>query len=217
MTGVQEKSTTRRRRRGRAESSNGQRSAPARSNRRRQPAEQVLAELEPMISALIKENRELHRRIDKLSSVLLGMLLFVLLIMSNTIFMTWPLNNTRGSLFLAILAHSAIDSTSVFFVSLFPQIAQASANSAAAGATANRSALLTLTITWAVIAALLIGWTKGRLSYKPPIANEAQIPLAQPSAAGAGPITLKVNACQSAVYGWHRILYSDAVRQYEPA
>jgi len=38
----------------------------------RQPAEQVLAELEPMISALIKENHELHRQIDKLSKQTVG-------------------------------------------------------------------------------------------------------------------------------------------------
>jgi hypothetical protein len=31
-----------------------------------------------------------------------------------------------------------------------------------------------------VIAALVIGLTKGRLSYELPIANEAHIPLAQP-------------------------------------
>lgn len=111
--------------------------------------------------------------------VLLGMLLFVLQVISFTIFMTWLFNNTRGSLFLAILAHSAIDSTSVFFLSLFSQIAQAISNPVAAGATANRSMLLTLTITWVVIAALVIGLTKGRLSYKLPIANEAQTPLEQ--------------------------------------
>jgi hypothetical protein len=32
----------------------------------------MLAELEPMISALIKENRELHRQIDKLSKETVG-------------------------------------------------------------------------------------------------------------------------------------------------
>ncbi len=45
----------------------------ARSGRgARQPAEQVLVELEPMISTLIKENRELHRQIDKLSKQTTG-------------------------------------------------------------------------------------------------------------------------------------------------
>jgi hypothetical protein len=68
MSEVQEKATTQRRRSGRAHSTNGQRSSSARSNRRgRQPAEQIVAELEPMISALIKENRELNRQIEKLT------------------------------------------------------------------------------------------------------------------------------------------------------
>jgi uncharacterized protein len=101
------------------------------------------------------------------SGVLLGILLFVLVVICYTIFMTWLFNHTRGSLFLAILAHSAIDSTVVFFLPLFSQIVQA----VAAGAIANRSTLLTMTITRAVIAALVIGLTKGRLSYKRPMAQ----------------------------------------------
>jgi hypothetical protein len=61
------------RRNGRARNTNAQRSASARSSRGvRQPTQQVLAELEPMISALIKENRELHRQIDKLSKQSVG-------------------------------------------------------------------------------------------------------------------------------------------------
>jgi hypothetical protein len=73
MTGVQEKSTTQRRRSGGARSTNARTSSSAGSSRRaRQPAHQVLAELEPMISALIKENRELHRQIDKLSRQTVG-------------------------------------------------------------------------------------------------------------------------------------------------
>src|SRR3989440_5708332 len=73
MTGVQENSTTQQRRRGRARNTNTGRSSPARSGRAgRPPAEQALAELEPMISALIKENRELHRQIDKLSKQAVG-------------------------------------------------------------------------------------------------------------------------------------------------
>ena len=42
-------------------------SATRRSRGVRQPTERVLADLDRMISALIKENRELHRQIDKLS------------------------------------------------------------------------------------------------------------------------------------------------------
>jgi uncharacterized protein len=110
----------------------------------------------------------------------LGILLFVLFVISGTIFMTWLFNNTHGSLFLAILAHSALDSTVVFFLPLFSQIAQAIADPAAAGATANLSVQLTTTMTWVVIAALVIGLTRGRLSYKRPIAHEAQISPEQP-------------------------------------
>ncbi len=73
MTGVQENITTRRRRIEGARSTNARRSpSPGSSRGARQPAEQVLAELEPMISALIKENRELHRQIDKLSKQSVG-------------------------------------------------------------------------------------------------------------------------------------------------
>jgi hypothetical protein len=70
---VEEKATTRRRRTGRAHATNGSRSSPVRPSRRgRQPTEQVVAELEPMISALIQQNRELHREIDKLRKQSVG-------------------------------------------------------------------------------------------------------------------------------------------------
>jgi|SRR5947209_5805047 len=73
MTGVQEKSTTLRRRSRGMRNTNARRSSSASSSRRaRQPAEQVLAELEPMISSLIKENHDLHRQIDKLSKQTAG-------------------------------------------------------------------------------------------------------------------------------------------------
>ena len=73
MTEVQEGTTTQRRRSERARNANPGRSSSVRSGRGgRQPAEKVLAELEPMISALIKENHELHRQIDNLSKQTVG-------------------------------------------------------------------------------------------------------------------------------------------------
>jgi hypothetical protein len=70
---VQQNNTTQQRRRRRAGNTNTGRSSPTRSGRAgRQPADQVLAELETMISALIKENRELYRQIDKLSKQTVG-------------------------------------------------------------------------------------------------------------------------------------------------
>jgi N-methylhydantoinase B/oxoprolinase/acetone carboxylase alpha subunit len=47
-------------------------SATRRSRGVRQPTERVLADLDRMISALIKENRDLHRQIDKLSRQAVG-------------------------------------------------------------------------------------------------------------------------------------------------
>lgn len=60
--------TTRRRRPGRARTAASRGSSATRGNRAsRQPTDRVLSELERMVSALIKENRDLHRRIDALN------------------------------------------------------------------------------------------------------------------------------------------------------
>jgi hypothetical protein len=63
-----------RRRSSRAVGSNDVKSSSAtrRRQRVRQPTPSVLADLDRMISALIKENRELQRQIDKLSRQALG-------------------------------------------------------------------------------------------------------------------------------------------------
>lgn len=66
MTDVQPETTSKRRRGGGAGNRNRGSSAPARRGAGGQSAEQVLAELEPLVSALIKENRELRRQLDKL-------------------------------------------------------------------------------------------------------------------------------------------------------
>jgi hypothetical protein len=72
MTGVQERATSQRRRVGRAPSRKAVGSSTRSSRGGGQTAEQALSELEPMISALIKENRRLHREIDKLSRQTVG-------------------------------------------------------------------------------------------------------------------------------------------------
>ena len=63
-----------RRRSSRAVGSNDVKSSSAtrRRQRVRQPTQSVLADLDRMVSALIKENRELQRQIDKLSRQALG-------------------------------------------------------------------------------------------------------------------------------------------------
>jgi hypothetical protein len=74
MAEEQEKTARTRRHRGRAMRSSEAKptSASRRGRGLRQPVEGVLADLDRMISALIKENRELHRQIDKLSRLAVG-------------------------------------------------------------------------------------------------------------------------------------------------
>jgi hypothetical protein len=73
MTELERKAVSGRSRRGRTQSRDAAGSSRARASRGwRESAEQLLAELEPMVAALIKENRELHRQIDQLSKQNLG-------------------------------------------------------------------------------------------------------------------------------------------------
>ena len=73
MAEVPEKTTTRRRRSQTAKSRDVKPSSATRRGRGvRQATESVLADLDRMISTLIKENRELHRQIDKLSRQAVG-------------------------------------------------------------------------------------------------------------------------------------------------
>src|SRR3981081_2605214 len=72
MTTAQETPTTRRRSRAVRSSDVKTSSATRRSRGARQPMQSVLADLDRMISALIKENRELQRQIDKFGRQALG-------------------------------------------------------------------------------------------------------------------------------------------------
>jgi membrane protease YdiL (CAAX protease family) len=108
--------------------------------------------------------------------VLLGLLLFLLIVMSYTLVMTWLFNNTGGSLFLAILFHSAIDSKATFFAVLFPTTGHPAPTSAAA----TFIGLLTSVLVWGVIALLVVVCTKGTLSYKPALQEAVQTPPAAP-------------------------------------
>jgi hypothetical protein len=93
----------------------------------------------------------------------LGLLLFTVTIMGITLVMTWLFNNTKGSIFLAILFHAAFDAGSTFLATLYPQ---ASTSSVQPGASAVMLELLALGLVWIVIAGLLFALTRGKLSYK---------------------------------------------------
>jgi hypothetical protein len=73
MTTVQETPTTRRRSSRTVRNSDAKPSSTTRRGSSvRQPTQSVLADLDRMISALIKQNRELQRQIDKLSRQAMG-------------------------------------------------------------------------------------------------------------------------------------------------
>ena len=93
----------------------------------------------------------------------LALLLFTVTLMGFTIVMTWLFNNTKGSIFLAILFHAALDAGATFLVTLYPQ---ASTSSVQPGTSAVILELLTMGLVWIVIAGLLLAFTRGKLSYK---------------------------------------------------
>ena len=104
----------------------------------------------------------------------LGLLLFLVQTISFTVVMTWLFNNTRGSIFLALLCHSAYGASGVFLFLLYPQ---ASVNAIRPGTAILTLGLLAFSLTWTVIAGFVIALTRGRLSYSSPVPNEAHLPL----------------------------------------
>jgi membrane protease YdiL (CAAX protease family) len=96
----------------------------------------------------------------------LALLLFTFMTMGTTIAMTWLFNNTKGSIFLAILFHAAFDSGSTFLSVLYPQMSTSSVHP---GASVIIFELLALGLVWAVIVGLVLAFTKGKLSYKPTV------------------------------------------------
>ena len=104
----------------------------------------------------------------------LGLLLFLVQTISFTVALTWLFNNTRGSIFLAMLCHSAYGSSGVFLFLLYPQ---ASVNAIRPETAMLTIGLLAFSLTWTVIAGIMIALTKGRLSYTSPVPSEANLPL----------------------------------------
>jgi membrane protease YdiL (CAAX protease family) len=108
-------------------------------------------------------------RFYALIGIPLAVLLFGLTIIGYTYVFTWVYNNTRGSLFIAILLHAAINSTSAFSIVLFPQAVQQKPTPEAM-----LGALLALAGLWLLIAGVVIVMTKGKLSYR-----KEQVPSAE--------------------------------------
>ena len=97
--------------------------------------------------------------------------LFLLLVISFNVIMTWMFNRTRGSLFAAISYHASWDAPQAALLPLFP----------AAGLT---SLFLGMTSVFGVFALLIIILTRGRLAYDPSQNAALLQPTAQPLKTG---------------------------------
>jgi len=91
---------------------------------------------------------------------------FVLTAMAGTIFWTWIFNNTKGSILIAILLHSASNANNTLIGKLLP----------VPSPVVFQEGTLLIYGAYVLCALLVIAFTKGRLSYKPER-------LAQPAAA----------------------------------
>jgi len=87
---------------------------------------------------------------------------FLMMVTALAIIFTWIFNNTRGSVFLAILAHASVNTPQLVLVPLFPTVDFTKLNLAAL-------------ITFVVVALLILVLTRGRLGYQ--IDNEQHLEL----------------------------------------
>lgn len=97
------------------------------------------------------------------TGLLLGFLLFALTTLGYTFLLTWVFNNTRGSIFMAILLHSATDSVGAFFAVFATQKEVANLGTQIASTTG----LIASALLWLIVAAFITIFTKGKLSYNP--------------------------------------------------
>jgi membrane protease YdiL (CAAX protease family) len=86
--------------------------------------------------------------------ILIPFLAFVIVCGAYTVVYTWVFNNTQGSVLLAILLHTSLNTAPALLPELFPSLA--------------RTPLfgVSVLLLWVAVAALLITITRGRLSYQ---------------------------------------------------
>ncbi|HEX7555563.1 MAG TPA: CPBP family intramembrane glutamic endopeptidase [Leptolinea sp.] len=88
------------------------------------------------------------------STFLMNFPIFLVLVTTLAIILTWVFNHTHGSIFMAILAHASVNTPQVVLVPLFPAVNTTGLNFAAL-------------IGLGVPAILIIILTRGRLGYQP--------------------------------------------------
>ncbi|QBD74901.1 CPBP family intramembrane metalloprotease [Ktedonosporobacter rubrisoli] len=109
-----------------------------------------------------------------------GLAIYILTVASYTIVMTWLFNNTRGSIFLAILFHSAVDTAPSFLLSWFPELGKMLQGIENSGLAVLM--MLAGAGVWLVIAGIILLATRGKLSYKPELENDVRPVIAEPAA-----------------------------------
>jgi membrane protease YdiL (CAAX protease family) len=88
--------------------------------------------------------------------------IFLLLVLSFTIIITWVFNHTRGSLFAAISTHASVDTPQAALIPLFPAVRVT-------------SMILGSTVGLGVMALLILILTRARLGYRPlPLPQSSQ-------------------------------------------
>jgi membrane protease YdiL (CAAX protease family) len=80
--------------------------------------------------------------------------IFVISVIAMSYVFTWVFNNTRGSLLLAILLHTSINTASLMVFYLFPSLP------------GGQLPAWELTLVWVVVAVIIIVATRGHLSYQ---------------------------------------------------
>lgn len=116
----------------------------------------------------------------RLAGLALAFPLFVLWTISLALIMTWMFNNTRGSLFIAIMFHAAIDT----FVPLATRLVTIAMHGT--GGSGDNLLLFAVFpfLPWFVVAGIVLLATRGKLSYRPSIVEDIYPSISQPEATG---------------------------------
>lgn len=87
--------------------------------------------------------------------------IFCLMVVAVTIIFTWVFNHTRGSILIAGLVHTAIDTPQVVWLPLFFDVGKSNST------VGEHSVDLAILIAFGVLALLIVIVTRGRLGYQP--------------------------------------------------
>ena len=105
---------------------------------------------------------------DTPKGTVLDIVWFTVFAISSTIIFTWVFNNTRGSLLMAILAHTSINAFGTFLVGVFP-------------APIVTGSVINFVIGFGVAALLVVVFTRGHLGYQNYRQEEDPDPAAAPT------------------------------------